>query len=142
MIIPVEMDAPGWKSFADHIVLTGGVGIKFLKLADKNPGKSFLEFLKSSLPEGCKVERSQLSKAAERESYLFCRQIKKRDDQKSTLHWRQGTFFLGSGRQIRGWREATVVAYELEKVRTVWGRDGQQNPLPVEVRQIGECPAG
>lgn len=63
--------APGWAPFGRRIVLTGGVGIRFLAASDGVAGKCFIETLTTGLPGGCRVERSRLVRAAERESYIF-----------------------------------------------------------------------
>lgn len=68
------MGARGWAPFGHHLVLTGGVGIRFLALSDSVPGQSFPTALASGLPAGCRVERSQLQGAVERECYLFLHQ--------------------------------------------------------------------
>ncbi len=63
--------APGWAPFGAHIVLTGGVGIRFLAASDGVTGRCFIESLTAGLPPGSRVERSRLLRAAERESYIF-----------------------------------------------------------------------
>ncbi len=68
------MSAPGWASFGKRIVLTGGAGIHFLASSDAVPAQSFLRALESALPIGCRVERSRLLRATERECYLFIHQ--------------------------------------------------------------------
>jgi hypothetical protein len=65
------MDARGWASFGRHIILTGGVGIRFLASSDSMPQRSFLSALTLGLPAACRVERSRLLGATERECYLF-----------------------------------------------------------------------
>ncbi|MGK7877675.1 MAG: hypothetical protein AB4426_31550 [Xenococcaceae cyanobacterium] len=69
------MSSPGWMPFGRHIVLTGGVGIRFLASSDSIPSQNFCCTLESRLPDGCRVERSRLSKATERECYLFLHQL-------------------------------------------------------------------
>lgn len=71
------LEARGWAPFARHIVLTGGVGIRFLASSDSSPDRSFLDALASGLPSGCRVERSRLLGSAERECGLFLRQPRK-----------------------------------------------------------------
>jgi hypothetical protein len=68
------MGAEGWEHYGRYIVLTGTVGIQFLASSDAVPHRSFLHALAASLPAGCRVERSQLLEAAERECYLFLHQ--------------------------------------------------------------------
>ncbi len=67
----VWMNAHGWKPFGRRIVLTGGAGIQFLAASDLIPERSFIRALESRLPTGCRIERSRLLRATERESYLF-----------------------------------------------------------------------
>ncbi len=68
------MSAPGWEDYGRYIVLTGTVGIRFLASSDAIPQRSFLHTLGAWLPAGCRVERSRLLGAAERECYLFLHQ--------------------------------------------------------------------
>jgi hypothetical protein len=74
--LSVWMRARGWGPFGRHIVLTGGVGIRFLASSDSVAKRSFCRALESALPAGCQVERSQLGRATERECYLFVQQPK------------------------------------------------------------------
>ena len=64
------LQARGWASFGARIILTGGVGINFLAAAESQPERSFCRAVARDLPN-CRVERSQLADATERESYLF-----------------------------------------------------------------------
>jgi hypothetical protein len=66
--------APGWEPLLRHIVLTGGVGINFLASSDSDSPISFLNMLKSALPSGMTIQRSQLNDSAERGAYLFLHQ--------------------------------------------------------------------
>jgi hypothetical protein len=68
------MVAPSWARYGRRIVLTGGVGIRFLASTDRAPPHrrpSYLDILREGLPADCQVERSQLRQATERECYLF-----------------------------------------------------------------------
>jgi hypothetical protein len=67
----VWMNARGWKPFGCRIVLTGGAGIRFLAASDLIPERSFICVVESRLPTGCRIERSRLLRATERESYVF-----------------------------------------------------------------------
>ena len=70
----VWADAPGWSPYLRRIVLTGGVGIRFLVKSDSVPEKSYLDMLRKEVGPGITVERSQLSDSTERGVYLFLRQ--------------------------------------------------------------------
>lgn len=63
--------APGWGKFADKIILTGGVGINFLASSDGIMNRAFDQKIIDFLPNQCRVERSELLGATERESYLY-----------------------------------------------------------------------
>lgn len=66
------MTAPGWAQYGRRIVLSGGVGMRFLASTDgQGPDGGFLGFLRRHLPRGCKLDRSQLINATERECYVF-----------------------------------------------------------------------
>lgn len=69
--LSVWMNAPGWEPFGRRIVLTGGVGIRFLAASDFIAERSFIRAVESRLPRGCRIERSRLLRATERESYIF-----------------------------------------------------------------------
>jgi hypothetical protein len=64
-------EAPGWKPFGQHLILSGGTGIGFLASSDGVIEQSFVAATEACLPVGCRVERSRLHRAAERESYIF-----------------------------------------------------------------------
>jgi hypothetical protein len=72
--LTVWMNTDNWERFGRRIVLTGGVGIHFLSSTDLVPNCGFLSLLRKYLPPACIIERSQLTNAIERESYLFLRQ--------------------------------------------------------------------
>ncbi len=63
------MQEPAWRPFSERIVLTGGVGIRFLESSDALGG--FVHQLAKRLPDS-RITRSRLMNATERESYLFC----------------------------------------------------------------------
>ncbi len=69
--IDAWMSALGWGKFGHRIILTGGAGMRFLASSDSLPERSFLNALEAALPSGCKIERSHLMGATERESYIF-----------------------------------------------------------------------
>ncbi|HXH09424.1 MAG TPA: hypothetical protein VNP04_06655 [Alphaproteobacteria bacterium] len=68
------MSAAGWERYGRYIILTGTVGIRFLASSDALAEQSFLCALTAGLPLGCRVERSRLLGASERECYLFLHQ--------------------------------------------------------------------
>lgn len=63
--------APGWLPFGRHVVLTGGVGIHFLKQSAGDSERGFLQLLSRHVPSSVRLHRSKLSSAVERECYNF-----------------------------------------------------------------------
>jgi len=66
--------ADGWSNVSRSLVLTGGVGINFLKSMDVDPERSFLNILNKYLPE-IKITRSTIDDAVHREIYIFKKSV-------------------------------------------------------------------
>jgi hypothetical protein len=62
-----------WRSFSDHVVLTGGLGIHFLSASDDDPD-GFMARLSWRMP-GTHVYRSRIPNAMEREVLIFLNQL-------------------------------------------------------------------
>lgn len=72
--IKVWAEAPRWRPFLRCLILTGGVGIRFLASSDSRPEDSFLGMLRKALGPEITVERSQLVDSTARGAPLFFRQ--------------------------------------------------------------------